>query len=154
MTQVTSPRSQTKRFLEVFARLGGYIATVAVVEILLRRFSVTSYALLWIPPLLAEVSLLRSKFWNWPYWKGLVARAGSLLLACLIQHYAYAIPVAYRGHEGDAFEEVIWDGFMIVTQAAVAAVALLASRRLLQKKQAVTDFFLIVLSAKLGSHGF
>jgi hypothetical protein len=143
MNQVTSPRSQTKRFLEVSPRLGGYTATVAVAEILLRMLPATvwapPWAPFWIPPLLAEVSLLGSKFWNWPYWKGLVARVGSLLLACLIQHYAYAIPVAYRGHEGDAFEEVIWDGFMIVTQTVVAAVALLASRRLLQKKQVTTS---------------
>lgn len=134
MNQVISQRNQTNRFLEFFARLGGYVAIVVVAEILLRKVAVTSYALLWIPPLLAEVSLFGSKFWNWPYWKGLVARVGSLLLACLIQPYAYAIPVAYRGHEGDAFEEVIWDGFMLVTQTVVAAIALLATRSLMRNK--------------------
>jgi len=139
MNQATSPKNQTSRFLEFSVRLGGYSAIVALTEILLRRFAVTSYALLWLPPLLAEAALLGGQLRGWPYWKGFIGRAICLVAACVIQHYAYARPVAYRGHEADAFEEVVWDGFMIVCQTGVAALALLASRRLLRKKQQSTS---------------
>lgn len=134
MNQVTFPRNQTRRFLNASARFGAYIVTVAAVEILFYRFSFSSYASLWIPPLLAEPALFSNQFRDWPYWKGLVARLASLVLARMVVHYTYVIPVVYRGAEAWS-EEVLWAGIVVASQVAVAAIALIASRRLLRMRQ-------------------
>jgi len=115
---------------------------LAVYALLVFGLAVLFYNLLlnkmWLVPLLAEMVLIKSTWTTGPFWKGLAARFAGLTVGNVLAYFLYIVPVIYEGKEPWS-EEALWAYIIVAVQTAVAALTLLASRRLLRKKQVATS---------------
>jgi xanthine/uracil permease len=96
------------------------------------------FATMLLVPLVAETVLVKSLWTTSSYWKGIVARFTGLVIANVLTYFLYVIPVIYEGKEPWS-EEALWAYVVVGVQTVVAAIALLASRRLLRKKPVATS---------------
>ena len=121
---------------------GAAVIWLAVYALFVFGLAVLFYNLLlnnmWLVPLLAEVGLIKSAWTTGPFWKGMAARFAGLVAGNALAYFLYIIPVIYEGKEPWS-EESLWAYIIVAVQTAVAALALLASRRLLRKKQVATS---------------
>lgn len=121
--------------------IGTSLVWLAIYTLLVFGLAVLFYGWLlnkmWLVPVLAEIVLIKSAWTTGPFWKGLAARFAGLTIGNVLAYFFYIIPVIYEGKEPWS-EEALWAYIIVAVQTAVAAVALLASRRLFRKKQVVT----------------
>jgi H+/Cl- antiporter ClcA len=107
-----------------------YVLVAAGLGALLYKHLFTTMLLV---PLVAESVLIKSPWTTSAYWKGVVARFAGLAIANALTYFLYVIPVIYEGKEPWS-EEALWAYVVVGVQTVVAAIALLASRRLTRKK--------------------
>lgn len=110
--------------------LVAYVLVAAGLGALLYKFL---FATMLLVPLVAETVLVKSLWTTSSYWKGIIARFAGLVIANVFIYFLYVIPVIYEGKEPWS-EEALWAYVVVGVQTVVAAIALLASRRLLRKK--------------------
>jgi len=112
-----------------------YSLAVFGLAVLFYRFLLNT---MWLVPVLAEVILIKGAWTVGPFWKGLIARFAGLTIGNVLAYFLYVIPVIYEGKEPWS-EEALWAYITVAVQTAIAAVALVASRRLLRKKPVATS---------------
>lgn len=138
MNPATSPsklnRVRPKRLVSAVVTLGGYIIAAFGLRIFLYCFHLNVMLLV---PLMAELVLIKSVWTTMAFWKGVIARCIGLTFVEALTYYLYLIPVVYQGKEPWS-EEALVAYVNVTVQTAVAAAALLASRKLTRCKSCST----------------
>jgi hypothetical protein len=128
MSQVTSPKNPSRKVPEIAARMCAYVAVAVFVQILFYRLEVRSLFAIWVViPVAAEPALFSRRLGSGSYLQGVAFRFLGLAVAQVIVHFAYVIPVVYKGVEPFAGEG-LWAAFNALARTCVAIVVLAGSR--------------------------